>query len=217
MWRKKIFKANALCYPPSINDRLFLLCGGNSWKARLEFEKHPITTLSEKEILMLNQYHRLLCDILDKNDGKFLKEEVNSLLEAFFYQFHNAMNRNFRPKLDSSTSSSANYQMERFLSLLSSSHPKARSVNSYAEKMNISPKYLSSVCKSLTGHTAMDIINQFVLRDIERLLRNPQISIKEIAFGLEFPNLSFFGKYVKQHFGMSPKSYRENLILRNGI
>ncbi|MFR9260817.1 MAG: helix-turn-helix domain-containing protein [Bacteroides cellulosilyticus] len=49
-----------------------------------------------------------------------------------------------------------------------------------------------------------------MVKDILYLLRNSQKSIKEIANELNFPNLSFFGKYVKQHLGMSPKQYRES-------
>ena len=43
------------------------------------------------------------------------------------------------------------------------------------------------------------------------MLERSDKSIKEIANELNFPNISFFGKYVKKHTGMSPKQYRENL------
>lgn len=55
-----------------------------------------------------------------------------------------------------------------------------------------------------------ELITQYMVKDILYLLRNSQKSIKEIANELNFPNLSFFGKYVKQHLGMSPKQYRES-------
>lgn len=86
-------------------------------------------------------------------------------------------------------------------------------VSFYADKLNVTPKYLSAVCKEISGHTASDIINQYVVKDVEALLKRSGRSIKEVANELMFPNLSFFGKYVKKHLGVSPKQYREKLLV----
>lgn len=85
----------------------------------------------------------------------------------------------------------------------------------YADRLCITPKYLSAVCKATTGKTASDIINRYVVEDIRRLLKQPGKSIKEIANELDFPNLSFFGKYVKKHLGTSPTQYR-NANMKKG-
>ena len=82
----------------------------------------------------------------------------------------------------------------------------------YADKLFVTPKYLSSVSKETCGKTASEVITQYVKRDIEYLLKCPNKSIKEIANELNFANLSFFGKYVKRNFGVSPKEFRENII-----
>ena len=99
---------------------------------------------------------------------------------------------------------------KEFISLLSSSYPKERMIGFYANQLYVTPKYLSAVCKEVSGQTASELITQYMVKDILYLLRNSQKSIKEIANELNFPNLSFFGKYVKQHLGMSPKQYRES-------
>ena len=78
-----------------------------------------------------------------------------------------------------------------------------------SQLVDITPKYLSAVCKEASGQTASELINQYVVKDIVYLLHQPDKSIKDIAFELDFPNLSFFGKYVKKHLGMSPKMYRK--------
>lgn len=64
--------------------------------------------------------------------------------------------------------------------------------------------------KEVSGTDGFRTLTQYMVKDILYLLRNSQKSIKEIANELNFPNLSFFGKYVKQHLGMSPKQYRES-------
>ena len=106
------------------------------------------------------------------------------------------------------TFTSGEYLFKNFINLLASSHPKNRKVEYYAEKLYVTPKYLSLVCKKCGNKTASKIISLYVLKDIDYLLKYSSKSIKEIVNELEFPNISFFGKYVKKHFGISPKAYR---------
>ena len=65
--------------------------------------------------------------------------------------------------------------------------------------------------KDCSGYTASDLINRYVVKDIDYLLKKRDKSVKEICNELEFPNLSFFGRYVKKHLGLSPKQYRESI------
>ena len=58
---------------------------------------------------------------------------------------------------------------------------------------------------------ASEVINRCIIDDVRRLLHNSDKSVKEISNELGFPNLSFFGKYVKRMLGMSPKAYRKSL------
>ncbi len=63
----------------------------------------------------------------------------------------------------------------------------------------------------LVDRTAFDLINEAVLTDVRYQLKYSQKSIKEIADYLDFPNISFFGKFVRRHVGCSPKEYRRRL------
>jgi AraC-like DNA-binding protein len=67
------------------------------------------------------------------------------------------------------------------------------------------------VCKQVSGKTALDWINEYVLIDVRHWLKNSDKSVKEVADLLDFPNLSFFGKYCRSHLGMSPLKYRKEL------
>ena len=89
---------------------------------------------------------------------------------------------------------------------------KPRSVSFYAETLNVTSKYLSSVCKATCGETASMLIHKAVTKDIADLLSYSNKSIKEIMVELDFPSLSFFGKYVKKHFGVGPKEYRSKRL-----
>lgn len=96
----------------------------------------------------------------------------------------------------------------RFLSLLQKEEQKHHTVEYYASQLFISSKYLTVICKKNSGKTANDWIREYTLADITYHLRSTELSIKEISNKLGFPNTSFFGKYVKEHFGCTPLEYR---------
>lgn len=84
-----------------------------------------------------------------------------------------------------------------------------RSVGFYASKLFITSKHLTKVVKSITGRTASDWIEDVVIEEIEHELLSSSESISEIAFRLNFSNLSFFGKFFKRKTGVSPLTYRK--------
>ena len=97
---------------------------------------------------------------------------------------------------------------ERFKDLLFVHRGKQRSVAFYASRLCITPKHLYATVKRVSGKTPAEWIREEALKEIEFLLCHTQASIKEIVYELDFPNLSFFGKFFKAHKGMSPKLYR---------
>lgn len=105
--------------------------------------------------------------------------------------------------------SSGDALYERFMDLLFLHRGKKRSVTFYASELYITPKYLCAVVKKASGKTPTEWINEKAIQEIEYRLCHTQASIKEIAYELDFPNTSFFGKFFKVHKGMSPKHYRE--------
>lgn len=86
-----------------------------------------------------------------------------------------------------------------------------RNIAFYADKMHLSPQHLSTTIKKTTGKTLTDIISTFVINDAKGKLRSSELTIQEIAFSLNFPDISFFGKYFKRYTGMSPKQFRQQL------
>ena len=99
---------------------------------------------------------------------------------------------------------------KKFIILLSEDKETNREVGYYAKRLCVTPKYLSTVCKKQSGKTASKWIQEKTVNKIRHLLKNSEKSIKEISDELNFPNISFFGKYVKEHLGMSPTNFRKN-------
>ena len=83
-----------------------------------------------------------------------------------------------------------------------------RNVSFYAEKMHLSPQHLSTTIKKITGKTLTDIISSFIINDAKAKLKSTEMTIQEIAYSLNFTDISFFGKYFKRYTGLSPKQYR---------
>lgn len=95
-----------------------------------------------------------------------------------------------------------------FTQLVQKQFRQNRNVQAYAEQLHITPKYLTETVKEITGKTAGELIDCYVMLESKLLLDNPELSIAQIAEALHFSDQSFFGKFFKRHAGISPKEYR---------
>lgn len=106
---------------------------------------------------------------------------------------------------------SAEVLFKKFIKMLHE-YPCARTVQYYAEKLNISPKYFNSICKQISGKTASSIINEEIVNTALLLFKNHELSIKEISIKLGFTNQSHFGSFMRRQTGISPQNLRKNNI-----
>ncbi len=180
------------------------------WNLKYIIEKSPIIHINEEAFACFLQYYDLLLEKAKKQQTDEYQEVISSLLMAFLYEFGIFM-KSITDNITVGYSAGENI-FHRFMEILTTSMPKERMVMDYAEQLCITPKYLSSICKQQSGHTASELIDAYVLKDIEYQLKYTKKSIKEISNELKFPNISFFGKYVKKHLGCSPKEVRERFI-----
>lgn len=97
----------------------------------------------------------------------------------------------------------------KFLSIVEDNYKMERSIKFYADKLCLTPKYLSSVVFAASKRLAGEWINDYVMLEARALLRSNNLSIQQISDLLNFPNQSFFGKFFKRHAGISPKEYRK--------
>lgn len=199
------FECCGFCLSPNYANQITLISSGN-WNFKMYIEEHPIISLSEEEGTVFYQYYSLLRSKLQSTPHRHQKELIDALLQAFIYDFSDSLDHIVR--LSPPAYNSAENLFNQFINILSASYPKPRSVAFYADKLHVTSKYLSAICKKVSGNTASSLIEQYVMKDIQYLLKKTTKSIKEIVNELDFPSISFFGKYVKQHVGMSPKQYR---------
>ena len=105
--------------------------------------------------------------------------------------------------------SRADEVFSQFLRLLETFHMRERGVGFYAGKLALSPKYFSKLVRQASGRGASDWIDSFVIRAARHLLRDTDLSIKEIVFRLNFPDQPSFTKYFKTHAGVTPAQFRK--------
>ena len=86
-----------------------------------------------------------------------------------------------------------------------------RDVSYYAERLNVSPKYLSATVKRVTGHSVNSYIDRHTIPIIKDYLNDERLSLTQIAEHMNFASLSYFSRYCTKHLGQSPSEYRRSL------
>lgn len=98
----------------------------------------------------------------------------------------------------------------KFMELLNVYADKQREVQFYAERLDITPKYLSAVSIEYSGKNASTWIDEYVTTKAKSLLRERKYAVREISELLNFTSQSFFGRYFKRIVGVSPRKFIEN-------
>ncbi len=133
-------------------------------------------------------------------------EIIFSMLRSFFLNIYNNMHHKLlRNPIKNKRH---NEVMKQFIDLLRGNYNITREVAFYAEKLNITPKYLSLISNEIYGKSAKKIIDDYTIAEIKLLLKSTHMSIQQIAEDLNFPDQSFLSKYFKKHMGVSPMYYR---------
>ena len=199
-------------------DLNFKLCAINSgiryslinktlFDAIINLQEQPVVHFSDEEIGIVEKYYELANYKMMHPHFCANKESMDNLLRAFAIDLLYSINQHTQPADTILRQGDKLYR--NFVYLVQSNTDGKRSVKSFADELCVSPKYLTSVCRQHSGRTANEIITERVVGRIMHLLNYSDMSVKEIATALNFDNLSFFGKYVKKHLGLSPNNYRK--------
>ena len=171
----------------------------------------PIMEMEPEEVDIASQYFQLIDNVIN-TDSEYRNDSVSYLLTSVFYLIGGMLKKRLDAvdENDEKAPSTRNKRVfESFIELVEKYHNKERSLGFYADKLCITPKYLSIIVKKVSGFSAPEIIDKYVILEAQHLLRHTDLSIKEIADQLNFPNNSFFYKYFKAHTGCTPNSYRQ--------
>lgn len=169
---------------------------------------NPVTHITHSERKIVMEYLVLLRHKMEDHSNHYRRELIYNLLRAFLYELSNMLYS--RATIQKGTKSRKELQFETFIQRIGRSFRENRSVMFYANEMCLSPKHLSRVIKEVSGNSASEWIDVYVVMEAKRLLKTSRMTVDEISNELNFANQSFFGKYFKQHTGMTPSQYRNS-------
>ena len=198
-------KSRVILMSGTFADSLFMNMG-EALPLRSAIHKNPVMKM-ENEENVFGQFYQLLLNIMTSPNNEYKLEVAKHLTLSMFYGYSNHKH-NVQETPKHTTRQEEIY--EDFIELLSRHYRRERELGFYADKLCITPKYLSALVKELTGKTALDIIEEYAITECKALLLSTKMSIQQISDELNFSSQSVFGKYFKRLTGMSPKEYRRS-------
>ena len=173
------------------------------------FLDDPCVQVTAEEAAYIHDISKLMRSVLcDYAPTPNREKIISSLFAAMFHYVMGILQKHSLPAGNDSVSNRTDELFNKFLDLLREYCSTERSVEFYASKMGITPKYLSLILKKKSGRNASKLIDEAVVYEAKRLLKYSGMSINEIALKLNFASQSFFGKYFKQRVGVSPSRYK---------
>ena len=177
----------------------------------LRLLESPCIVINENERELCRKYFDLIQEV-SKMRMPNMRESVAALISSIFY----LMGAMWTDRLTAAKknggdemSTRSKIVLEDFLLLVRDYHTKERSLSFYADKLYLTPKYLSKLIKSVSGKLAHECIDSFVILEAKNLLKYSDMSIKSIVYELNFPNQTTFYRFFKTKTGMTPSEYRK--------
>ena len=177
-------------------------------------KQHPKVHLSDEEMALLEDYFKLLCRRMRDQKPLLYSDIVRSLVSTMMLEMLCMIRRDKEQKAqsdiqeDNSPGFHKRRIADKFMRLVEQSDGRIRRVDDFATQLNVTPKYLSTVLKEVMNRRPSTFIQLYTMKAIEHRLRYTDMTMQEISNDLNFPNPSFFGKYCKEHLGMTPLEYR---------
>ena len=180
-----------------------------SWDVLTYLHEHPIFPINRSTSYKFYLYKELILNCIDEKPHPFIKESKHHLFSAIIYEMLAKLYEDIplttTPQIQNDRSTQI---FRRFVEKVTEDNGTHRSVAYYADQLCYSSKYLSTVIKKVCGRAPLALINEHAMEQIKFQLKHSDMSMKELADYFDFTNPSFFGKFVKQHLGMSPMQYR---------
>ena len=176
----------------------------------LQFGSLPCMELTHAESQSLRSFILMGEQELKGSETDFSSEIIGGLIAATIYKVGDILTHYLteHPEVDSPIHNRAEEYFRQFTELLGEHYKHERSVGFYARQLCITPKYLTTLIKRISGKSVSEWIDNYVILEAKTLLKYSNMSVQEIAYYLNFPNQSFFGSYFKRNAGMSPSQYK---------
>ena len=175
----------------------------------ISLNQDPVISLTDEQANhLLSDFHRIRERMGDRH-LLFYRELMGSLCLTMMYDIFEPHAQ--RDATDTHTDRTA-YFVKQLMALLATGISRTeRDVSYYADRLNVSPKYLSATIKRVTGHNVTSYIDRHAVPILKEYLGDERLSLTQIAELMNFASLSYFSRYCTKHLGQSPSEYRKSL------
>lgn len=200
------FKATFMLMSERFLSRIHI---GDAYLFHKSVENTPVFQLDEKTAAAFRSLIDLAYNLMRIQDESPQMEEIFGLMSRLFYLIAGWI---VNPSSDGEENRQRQGEvMMQFLQLVKLHYREHREVGFYADKMNLTAKYMTTLVKKASGKPAIQWIEDYVILDAKAQLSSTVNTVQQIAFDLNFPSQSLFGRYFKRAVGMSPSDYRSSL------
>lgn len=202
------FTAQVMSFTGDFNARVFIRSnyGAIGHCALLQ---NPVMRLDGRDFEHCRHDLAYLKERALQNDHRFHAELVGNLFVAHVLDLFDI---HMRQHAELNVSASGAALLNRFVELLYAGHAAThREVRYFADRLYVSPHYLSEVCRKASGESASDWIERFAVSAVTALLNDKTLTLTQIAERLNFSSLSYLTRFVKKHLGLTPSAYRDSL------
>ena len=156
----------------------------------LQFGSRPCMELTHKECTSLRSFISMVEQELEGPETDFAVEIVGGLIAATIYKVGDILTHYIEehPELENPMHNRAEEYFKQFTELLGEHYTRERSVGYYARQLCITPKYLTTLIKRISGKSVSEWIDSYVILEAKTLLKYSNMSVQEIAYYLNFPN-----------------------------
>lgn len=206
---QQYFKADVIAISPDFMRRINIDIK-NMMPLFLKFVENPTLALTPEESRSMRGMIAQIERETRTPETHFSFDIVSGLIAATIYKVGDIMYHYLaeHPEEQNNSHNRAEEYFKQFTHLLGEHFREERSVGFYARQLCITPKYLTTLIKRISGQSVSEWIDNYVILEAKTLLKYSTMSIQEIAYYLNFPNQSFFGSYFKRNTGMSPSQYK---------
>lgn len=173
---------------------------------------NPVLRIGESQANAIIELGEMLKRKRDEVDHPFSKEIAQQLLLVLCYEISALYRKSMNEMQGRDGGRSRQSALcHDFLVLVDKHAHEYRDMGYYADRLCITPKYLSVVVRKVSGRSPVEWIDQTVMRYARTLLTSSDLTVQQISAELNFPNPSFFGQYFKRHEEITPKQFRTKI------
>lgn len=168
--------------------------------------------LSDKEKEIILSLFRNIEDELNNRIDELSQEVIISQIELLLSYAHRFYKRQFitRKPISNTVLQNLEVILEEYFDGPKSLHQGTPTVQYLADRLNLSPSYLSDMLRSLTGQNTQQHIHDKLIEKAKEKLSTTELSVSEIAFGLGFEHPQSFSKLFKTKTNLSPLEFRQS-------